>query len=329
MLIDKFGRDITYLRLAITDRCNFSCQYCMPAEGIVYEHKDNMLHYEEMLKVASSLAELGVNKIRLTGGEPFVRKDFMYFLKNLNKIKGIDKINITTNGTLIYKYYEQLKKLKIGSINLSIDSLNKEKFNKITRRNLYDRVWQTFNELLEHKFTTKLNIVTLPNQNTDEIKDFVELTKNRDVSIRFIEEMPFNGKGIRKVEEIWDNNRIYGEISKYFSDIEKLVSPKNSTSINYKVKNYKGSFGIIPAYTRTICGACNRIRITATGHLKLCLFDDGIFDLKKIIRKGASKEQIQNLFIKLISKKPENGFIAEKNRTKYPSVHESMSTIGG
>ncbi len=329
MLVDKFGRHITYLRLAVTDRCNFRCQYCMPAEGLNFENSQGLLHYEEMIKLVTALSELGVNKIRLTGGEPFVRKDFIYFLKNLNKIKGLDEINITTNGTLIYKYYEQLKKIKIGSINLSIDSLDEENFNRITRRNLYDRVWQTFNELLENGFNTKLNVVTLPNENTHEIKDFVELTKNRAVSVRFIEEMAFNGTGERDVIEIWNKDRIYYEISKHFNDIEALKSPKSSTSVNYKVKGYKGTFGIIPANTRTICGGCNRIRITATGDLKLCLFDDGAFNLREFLRKGANKNQLKELFTKLIHKKPENGFIAEKNRTKFGKVSESMSTIGG
>ncbi len=329
MLIDKFGRQITYLRLAVTDRCNLRCQYCMPAEGIVYEQKDSILHYEEMLKLVTALAELGVNKIRLTGGEPFVRKDFIYFLKNLNKIKGLDEINITTNGTLIYKYYEQLKELKIGSINLSIDSLDKENFFKITRRNAFDRVMKTMDELIEHGFNTKLNIVTLPNQNTHELKDFVALTKNKDISVRFIEEMPFNGTGLRDVNEVWNKGKIFYEISDHFTDIEELKSNKSSTSVNYKVKGHQGTFGIIPAFTRTICGGCNRIRITATGDLKLCLFDDGVFNFRDQIRKGATKEQLKTLFTNLISKKPENGFIAEENRKNSGKVSESMSSIGG
>ena len=329
MLIDKFGRKINYLRLAVTDRCNLRCQYCMPAEGINYEEKDSLLHYEEMIKLVTVLAELGVNKIRLTGGEPFVRKDFIYFLKNLNKIEGIEEINITTNGTLIYKYYEQLKKLKIGAINLSIDSLDKNNFFKITRRNQFDRVWQTFEELQEHEFKTKLNIVCLPNQNTHELKDFVALTKDRDISVRFIEEMPFNGTGLREVSDVWDKHKIFHEITTHFQDIEALPSPKSSTSENYSIKGHKGTFGIIPAFTRTICGGCNRIRITATGDLKLCLFDDGAFNLRDQLRKGASKEQLKQLFRNLIDKKPQNGFIAENNRKNAGKVSESMSTIGG
>lgn len=330
MLIDKFGRQISYLRLAVTDRCNLRCQYCMPAEGIQYEARKDILSYEEMLFVVNNLVTLGVNKIRLTGGEPFVRKDFMFLLQALDKIKGLDEINITTNGTLIYKHIEDLKKLqKIKHINLSIDSLQEEKFFEITRRNSFQRVWKTYQELMTNGFKLKLNVVVLPNQNTDEFANFINLGKDENVSVRFIEEMPFNGTGERSVAQVWDKHKILSEIQKHYTEIETLSSSKSSTSDNYKIKNYKGSFGIIPAYTRTICGGCNRIRITAKGDLKLCLFDDGMFSIRDLIRKGISNEELQSLFIKWIDKKPKNGFEAEANRIKTPSVSESMSTIGG
>lgn len=330
MLIDKFGRQITYLRLAVTDRCNLRCQYCMPAEGIQYEARENVLRYEEILFLVNNLVSLGVNKIRLTGGEPFVRKDFIFLLQELDKIEGLEEINITTNGTLIYKHLEILKTLKkIKHINLSIDSLQEEKFFEITRRNSFQRVWKTYNQLLANDFSLKLNVVVLPGQNTNEIADFIRLGKKDKVSVRFIEEMPFNGTGERAVEEVWDKHKILAEIKNHFTDFESLKSAKTSTSENYKVKDYEGSFGIIPAFTRTICGGCNRIRITAKGDLKLCLFDDGIFNLRDQIRKGITGEDLQKLFQKLIDKKPQNGFVAEANRLKNPKVSESMSTIGG
>lgn len=330
MLIDKFGRKINYLRLAVTDRCNLRCQYCMPAEGIQYEAKQNILSYEEIIFLVENLVALGVNKIRLTGGEPFVRKDFILLLQKLDSINGLEEINITTNGTLIYKHFEALKKLeKIKHINLSIDSLQEEKFFEITRRNSFKRVWKTYQELLENGFSVKLNVVVLPSQNTDEFADFINLGKKDKVSVRFIEEMPFNGTGERAVETVWDKHKILEKIKQSFKAIENLESSKTSTSENYKVKGFEGSFGIIPAFTRTICGGCNRIRITAKGDLKLCLFDDGVFNLRDQIRKGISSKELQHLFQKLIDKKPENGFVAEVNRLKNPKVSESMSTIGG
>ena len=326
-LRDKFGRKISYLRLAVTDRCNLRCQYCMPAKGVDIVDRKELLSYKEMYRITRVLSELGVNKVRLTGGEPFVRKDFVNFLESLSFNDKLDEINITTNGALISNHIEKLEALNINSINLSIDSLHKEKFAKITRRDVFDEVFETFQKLKNSKLNLKLNVVIQAGFNTDEIIDFVELSKENDIAVRFIEEMPFNGKGQRAMEELWDFNKIITHIKNHFSDIDILTSKKSSTSINYKIPNYVGTFGIIPAFTRTICGDCNRIRITATGLFKNCLFDGGVFNVRDFIRDGASDEELKELFINTVHHKPENGFIAEANRGN--DVSESMSTIGG
>ncbi|MGV6845745.1 MAG: GTP 3',8-cyclase MoaA [Lutibacter sp.] len=326
-LNDKFGRQISYLRLAITDRCNFRCQYCMPAQGIDIVDRKDLLSYKEMYRIIRVLSELGVNKVRLTGGEPFVRKDFIKFLEKLSFNKNLNEINITTNGALISKYIPNLEKLNINSINLSIDSLQKEKFAQITRRDVFDKVYQTLLDLDKSNLKLKLNMVVQSGVNTNEIIDFIELSKNRNISVRFIEEMPFNGKGQRAIDKEWNFNNILQFIENYYCDIEKIESAKSSTSVNYRVRNYKGTFGIIPAFTRTICSDCNRIRITATGLFKNCLFDGGVFNVRDFIRKGASDEELKELFINTVQQKPKNGFIAEAARDQ--DVSESMSTIGG
>jgi len=326
-LRDKFGRKISYLRLAVTDRCNLRCQYCMPSKGIDIVDRKELLSYKEMYRITRVLSELGVNKVRLTGGEPFVRKDFVSFLESLSFNDKLDEINITTNGALISNHIEKLEKLNINSINLSIDSLKKEKFAKITRRDVFDEVFETFQKLKNSKLNLKLNVVIQAGFNTDEIIDFVELSKENDIAVRFIEEMPFNGKGQRAMEELWDFNKIITHIKNHFSYIDILTSKKSSTSINYKIPNYVGTFGIIPAFTRTICNDCNRIRITATGMFKNCLFDGGVFNVRDFIRNGASDDELKELFINTVHHKPENGFIAEANRGN--DVSESMSTIGG
>ena len=174
----------------------------------------------------------------------------------------------------------------------------------------------------------KLNVVVQSGFNTDEILDFIKLTEKEDVAVRFIEEMPFNGKGLRQVQENWDYNRILAHISESRQEFDPVESGRSSTSRNFRVKGHKGTFGIIPAFTRTICNDCNRIRITATGLFKNCLFDDGVFDLKEFLRAGASDDELKQVFIDTISKKPKNGFEAEANRT-IGDVSESMSTIGG
>ena len=326
-LIDSFGRQISYLRLAITDRCNLRCQYCMPAHGIDIVDREELLTYKEMYRIARVLSELGVNKVRLTGGEPFVRKGFMSFLEMLDFNDLLDEINITTNGVLISKHLEQIESLKVKSINLSLDSLNREKFKTITRRDQFDKVYKTLDLLENSKLNLKLNVVVQSGVNTDEIIDFVELTKHRNIAVRFIEEMPFNGTGQKQTGEVWNYNKILGEINEVFPSIEKLKDKKSSTSMNFKVDNYTGTFGIIPAFTRTICSDCNRIRITATGMFKNCLFDDGVFNIREFMRGGASNDELKDLFLKLVAKKPKDGFVAEANRGS--DVSESMSTIGG
>lgn len=326
-LIDSFGRQIEYVRLAVTDRCNLRCQYCMPAHGIDIVPKQELLTFKEMYRLIRVLTELGVKKVRLTGGEPFVRKDFVSFLEMLSYNDLLDAINITTNGALISHYIDRIEQLeKVKHINLSIDSLQRDKFAKITRRDVFLDVYKTFEALEKSRLNLKLNVVVQSGFNTDEINDFVRLTKDKNVVIRFIEEMPFNGKGQRDIKENWTFEKILEEIKTEF-DVEEIQSEKSSTSRNYKVDGYLGTVGIIPAFTRTICNDCNRIRITSTGTFKNCLFDDGVFNLRDFIRNGASNEDLKALFLSLVKDKPENGFIAEANRKG--NVSESMSTIGG
>jgi len=327
-LVDKHGRQITYLRLAVTDRCNLRCQYCMPAHGIDIVDRKELLTYKEMYRITRVLSELGVDKVRLTGGEPFVRKDFISFLESLSFNKSLKEINITTNGAVISKHISRLEKIQINAVNLSIDSLNRKKFFEITRRDVFPQVIQTYQDLLKSNLKLKLNVVIQSGVNTDEIIDFIELTKTDKVSVRFIEEMPFNGKGLRQVKEVWNYNKILKTITSHYSKVETVVSEKSSTSKNFKIDGYTGTFGIIPAFTRTICTDCNRIRITSTGLFKNCLFDDGVFNIKNFIRNGASDDELKQLFISTVQQKPENGFIAEANR-KNTNVSESMSTIGG
>jgi len=327
-LVDKYGRKISYLRLAVTDRCNLRCKYCMPEHGIDIVKREELLTYKEMYRITRVLSELGVDKVRLTGGEPFVRKDFVNFLESLSFNKNLKEINITTNGALISKYIDDLEKMKINAVNLSIDSLNREKFFEITRRDVFPKVIQTYHDLLKSNLKLKLNMVIQSGVNTDEIIDFIELTKNDKVSVRFIEEMPFNGEGIREVKEVWNYTKILKTINAHYQKVENVVSAKSSTSKNFKINGYKGSFGIIPAFTRTICTDCNRIRITSTGLFKNCLFDDGVFNIRDFIRNGASDDEMKQLFISTVQQKPKNGFIAEANRGNN-SVSESMSTIGG
>lgn len=327
-MMDRFDRQIDYVRIAVTDRCNLRCQYCMPADGIKIVPRTHLLTFKEMCRIVRVLTELGVTKVRLTGGEPFVRKNFVGFLEMLSHNDLLKAINITTNGALVSQYVPALEKMdKIKYINLSIDSLQREKFYQITRREVFSKVYKTLEALEKSSIHLKLNVVVQSGFNTDEINDFVALSRHKKVAVRFIEEMPFNGKGQREMEEAWNFNRILAQIKSKF-DLTPILSEKSSTSKNFKIAGHVGTIGIIPAFTRTICSDCNRMRITPNGTLKNCLFDGGVFNIRDFLRKGASNDDLKDVFLKLVKEKPENGFIAEASRTQ-GTVSESMSTIGG
>ena len=329
MLKDKHNRVTDYLRIAVTDRCNLRCTYCMPEEGIKYVPKQELLSWEELLKLAEIFASQGISKIRITGGEPLLRRDIMFFIKGLSEIEGIEKINLTTNGTVTGKYLDQLWEYGVRSINLSLDTLDKQKFFEISRRDEYDKVMQCFYKMLEMGFKVKINCVVMAGVNNDDILPFIALTKDLPISVRFIEEMPFNGEGKEDGHLLWDYKKILAEVKSKYSSVSKLPDPPNSTAYNYKVDGFKGDFGIIAAYSRTFCGSCNRIRLTPKGIIKTCLYDEGIFNIKSIMRAGASDEEIILAIKEAVGGKAKDGFEAEKKRSLNFPVSESMSTIGG
>lgn len=328
-LIDKHNRVLDYIRIAVTDKCNLRCFYCMPNEGIDFVKQNELVSYEELLRIATILSKQGVSKIRLTGGEPFLRKDIMYFIKSLSEIKGIDKIAITTNGTRTLNHLDELLSYGVRNFNLSIDSIEKKRFFEITRRDYFDTVWNCFEEMTKRDLDLKLNVVVIKGRNIDDLIPIVGLTKDRNISVRFIEEMPFNGRGANYQNLEWNYKKILEHLEGHYGKSEKLEDEKNSTSLNYKVPGHKGSFGIIPAYSRTFCGTCNRIRLTPMGIIKTCLYDEGIFNVRDLMRAGATDAQLLSAIQAAVGQKYRDGFEAETNRKKSPHISESMTTIGG
>ena len=328
MLIDNHGREINYLRLAVTDRCNLRCFYCMPENGIKYMNRKDLLSFEEMTRLIRVFGDLGVSKIRITGGEPFVRKGIMSFLKGISELETIKEINITTNGTFTVEQIPALEKMGIKSVNLSLDSLDSQRFFDITRRDLFDQVMTTYRKLVDSKIRVKTNMVVMDGRNIEDIYPMLELTKHDDVSVRFIEEMPFNGTEGQGNATIWPAKKIMTYIEEKYT-YEKMVDPPASTSLNYKIPGYVGSFGIIPAYTRTFCGSCNRIRLTPQGTLRTCLYGEGQVNFRDLIRGGVTDEVLGDHLIKVVGKRAKDGFEAEKSRSATVPVSESMATIGG
>ncbi|NJN24940.1 MAG: GTP 3',8-cyclase MoaA [Cyclobacteriaceae bacterium] len=328
-LTDQFGREIRYLRLSVTDRCNLRCFYCMPEEGIHFLPKDQLLSYEEMIRLCGIFTSMGVDKIRITGGEPFVRKDLIGFIGSLADNKQIKKLSLTTNGILTRPYLSQLKACRIQQINLSLDSLDAQNFHKITRRDEFDNVMSTFHQMLDEGFAIKINAVVMPGINDHEIVPLAELAMNYPVSVRFIEEMPFNGTGSVHAGIKWDHVRILAKLKSRFPDISPVPAAPNSTSQNYTFYKAMGDVGIIAAFSRTFCGTCDRIRITSTGEMRTCLYGHNVLDLKALLRQGERDEVIRDSIVRVVQKRARDGFEAEKLRGTNNPIGESMSVIGG
>ncbi|MBU3024330.1 GTP 3',8-cyclase MoaA [Zobellia galactanivorans] len=327
MLIDNHNRTINYVRLAVTDRCNLRCNYCMPAEGINFAKNDKLFTIDELSRLSEILVSQGVDKIRITGGEPFVRKDLMVLMRHLSQLEGLNDISVTTNATLIGPYIDELKELGVKNINVSMDAINRETFEKITRRDHYDTVHNNIIRLITEGFNVRINFIALEGQNTEDILPMLELTKHYKVSVRFLEEMPFNG-GSKTFESIaWDYKRILAYVKERHPDYYELPSPKTSTSINYKIPGFKGTFGVIPSFSRTFCGSCNRLRISATGDVITCLYAQPSMNIRDILRVEGSTEKIKESILKAIGSRSKTGFEAQQ---KYKGVFaNSMTSIGG
>ncbi|QDA62521.1 GTP 3',8-cyclase MoaA [Hymenobacter jejuensis] len=329
MLYDNHGRPLEYVRLAVTDRCNLRCFYCMPAEGIQYLPKRELLTYEEMERVVAILAGLGVRKVRLTGGEPFVRRDLVPFIERLSQIEGIHDISLTTNGVLTAPHIPELMRLGIRTVNLSLDTLDRTRFARITRRDELPAVMDTFFALLSAGIRVKINAVVMDGQNTEDLVPLAELTRELPVDVRFIEEMPFNGGSHDAVLLPWNHVRIREHLSQHFPGLHAIPTDASATATEYAIPGHMGTVGIIAAYSRTFCGTCNRIRLTAEGGLKTCLYDQGVLDVRALLRNGSTDSEIREALVSAFQHRAANGFEAEQRRPLHQLSFESMSTIGG
>ena len=324
-LQDKFQREINYLRLGVTDRCNLRCTYCMP-EHMSFKAQKELLSYEEILRLVDALTPIGINKIRLTGGEPLARRNIQFLIQELGKRKALTQKCITTNGALLSKHINLLHQNGFDNINLSLDTLDAKKFAEITRRNQFEQVMEGLHAALSYHIKTKINVVVMDGVNTDELISLTKLAEEHQLGVRFIEEMPFNG--MNKVPSLkWDYNKIKEHLEAHFGTLEELPSTKGKTASEYQIKGFAGTVGIIPAFSRTFCNSCNRLRITALGNIKTCLYGTHEVGLKALIRNGAEASEIQAFVQKAIAGKALNGFEAQNQKSL--RRYESMSEIGG
>ena len=328
ILTDTFGRKHTYLRISLTERCNLRCTYCMPAAGIPLSPKSHIMTYEEIYAIAKEFVDHGVTKIRLTGGEPLVRKDAALIMEKLASLP--IELAITTNGVIVDKFIDTFKKIGLKKINVSLDSLNTEKNTFITRRDYFKRVYDNIQLLVKEGFEVKINCVLIKGFNENEIIDFIELTKTQALQIRFIEFMPFDGNkwDLEKLVSLEDIlKRVYDHYEA--SSFVRLNDAPNDTAKNYQIKGYTGTFAIISSVSNPFCDSCNRVRLTANGQLKNCLFSTTESDLLTPLREGKS---ITTVIEKAVgAKKKVRSGMDSLEKFKNPDSHNnrSMIAIGG
>jgi molybdenum cofactor biosynthesis protein A len=326
---DNHGRAHNYLRISITEHCNLRCTYCMPAEGIALTPRAHLMTADEIVTIAKTFVKLGVTKIRLTGGEPLVRKDAKIIIEQLGKL-GVE-LTLTTNGILVHEFIDTFKEAGITTLNVSIDSLQKEKFNQITRRNYFEKLIENLDLLEVNGFQVKLNVVVIKGFNDNEIIDFIEMTKDRNIQIRFIEFMPFDGNQWNK-EKLVSYAQILSQVNAFYSEqnVVRTQDKPNDTAKNHKIESYKGSFSVISSVTNPFCSTCNRIRLTADGKLKNCLFSNTETSLLDTLRAGESIEPL--IFQNIKSKHAMRGGMDDDTKFQNPllfSQNRSMIKIGG
>ncbi|PKV48263.1 cyclic pyranopterin monophosphate synthase subunit MoaA [Aquimarina sp. MAR_2010_214] len=329
LLTDTFGRKHNYLRISLTERCNLRCTYCMPADGIQLSPKDHLMTYEEIYTIAKEFVSMGVTKIRLTGGEPLIRKDAALIIEKLSSLPV--QLTLTTNGVIVDKFIDHFKKCGIKTLNVSLDSLDTQKNKEITRRSYFEKVYQNIILLVKEGFQVKVNCVLMKDFNDNEVIDFINLSKNLPVHVRFIEFMPFDGNQ-------WNMNKLVSlqeVLSKVHSNFKedeviKLKDAPNDTTKSYQIKGYQGTFAIISSVTNPFCDGCNRIRLTANGQIKNCLFSSKESDLLTSLRAGKPitpiiQKAVQTKF------KVRNGMdtLDKFSRSDMHTNNRSMIAIGG
>lgn len=323
-LLDNHNRVITYLRLAITDRCNLRCRYCRPEKGVPFIPHKEILSYEELERLAVIFCSLGISKVRVTGGEPFARKGCLKLLQKLKAVEGLRSLHITTNGIEIAPYLDAVAELGICSVNLSLDTLDRQRFIQITRRDHLDDVLRTMHSIIERQIPLKINSVVLMDTSNDEILSLASLARDFPLTIRFIEKMPFSG--MPRTKKLFNGN-LMQRLGAIFPDMKEYPRKESSTSRIFTLPGYRGRIGIINGYSRQFCGTCNKVRITPAGMLKLCLYDNGVLDLKKMLRRRAGNREIHAAIQRQVRKRFLNGHEAEQQARR--DLEPSMCSIGG
>lgn len=322
---DAYNRKINYLRVSVTDRCNLRCRYCMDEEGVKLLPKSEILTIEDFIFVINTLIENGIEKVRITGGEPLIKKGILTLLEGIDKTK-LRELTLTTNGVLLEEYGEKLKKCGVKRLNISLDTLKKEKFEYITRRNFFDKVINGIRKAKELNFNPlKINVVAIRGFNDDEILDFIDFAIKYELQIRFIEFMPFGEFG---KDKFISNNEIRDIITQKYNLIPKNKQNKTDGPAKiFKIDGFNAEVGFISPLTEHFCSQCNRIRLISNGCIKTCLFSKELYSIKEEI-KSRDKEKLLNKIHEILKKKPKKHDI-DIQKIKFKKCQHEMNWIGG
>ena len=327
-LVDSYGRRIKSMRVSITDKCQFRCTYCMPAEGLPWLKKSEILSYEEITRVVRIAASIGIEQVRLTGGEPLVRRDVPELIRMLKPLPGLRSLSLTTNGVLLKKQAVLLAEAGLTRINVSLDSLVREKFFQLTRRDQFDAVIEGLEELEQYPsiHPIKINAVAMRGFTEDEVLDFAALARRKPYIVRWIEFMPLDADQIWRKEDILTGAEILAIIEKEYGPMTRIMGDPSETARRYTFPDGVGEVGFINPVSEPFCSSCDRIRMTAEGKLRTCLFSTEETDLREPLRSGASDEVIEEVIRRAVWNKELKHYIGDK---RFRRANRSMSMIGG
>lgn len=330
-IVDRHGRTFSYLRVAVIEQCNLRCVYCMPEEGVNFTPRAEQLSSEEILRIVGALAPAGVTKVRLTGGEPLLRADLVELVAELTRVPRVESVHLTTNGILLAERLAALREAGLSGVNISLDTLRADRFQQITRRAGLERVLAAIDAAVAIGIpSVKVNAVAMRGFNDDELGDFAALTRSRPITVRFIELMPFDA------HQVWRTGRYLGvdRMSAALEALGAVQAPGGSSTEerSYQLPDAIGRVALIPAFSRSLCGTCDRIRLTADGKLRNCLYAEEEFDLKRLIRSGGDDRAILALVRSAMGEKLVDGWAAQERsaaRSAGEPSRASMTKIGG
>jgi len=327
-LRDSWGREIKSVRVSVTDKCNFRCTYCMPAEGLQWLGRDEILTFEEITRLVSVLARLGVDEVRLTGGEPLVRRDLPVLVEQLANVDGVADLSLTTNGVLLDRYAAPLVAAGLRRLNVSLDTLNHVRFAEITRRDALDAVLRGLEEAERHPALRpiKVNCVAVKGFTETEVPALAELARRKPYVVRFIEFMPLDADEAWREDDVLTGGEIRAIIEEHYGPLEELPAKASSTARRFRFADGAGELGFVNPVSEPFCSSCDRIRLTADGQLRTCLFSRREWDLKTPLRNGASDDQIVDLLRFAVQHKELKHRI---NDPGFVRASRSMSQIGG